>query len=764
MSQQVAIKQDTAAPLKISGWSKAEGIAGAEKAWNYSIYLDLNYADGTPLYMQIAPFSPGTHDWEYAETIIKPGKPLAAATVHIFVRNVPGTAWFDDLFVGPEGGPNLLRNAGFEPADRTDTASQARMLRTIHDLHLNALHVYLPGTPSYWQGHDGKGNPVVRDFLKLTKAEGLGVRLTIGAPEMPPFKDTEDPNFPEYHCVNGPWGEAWVKSLGLAAGYDFAAVSLVPDEYNWLYYDLQERYANSSDPKVVEFYKQLPAMCNCPVCQKLYQARFGEAMPQLPLGTRFPEPAPAFRQYLQFRYDSTTGWLKRGAAAVKQADPRMATDSLICVTPLCTDDWWGPGIAWDRLGETGLDFPTTDPYIQLHNYLGDSTHWYVTETAAHLTAATPQRQCGIVLEASRLRSEDREIDPVEAYGSALSAVCHGAKELSWWHYVHITGEEPTTGQAGLHYAGVKGVYGLLEQADPWLGGLKPYQPVAVLYSRASDDWWRFYSQPQLADFLTAPPLPEAMLARAANIAQKDALYYLFRRGVPTEMFYLESVTEAQLRGCQTVLVPFPLAISDGQAQLLTKLAQAGKRVIVMSQQGLLDEKGARRSQPALTSLVGSATATRPRTVGQGRVWFIPGFGGLDLVANRDHQKRTRQERILPDALDPARTAAFDAVLLAACGREPWVLAKLLPGQDVEATALTNDRGELVVLTTNWETKAVRCQLRLPARGQPTLSGYRLRPDGSYVKQSLNLTRRGQVYERGLDLGPQEACLWRLAAK
>ena len=147
--------------------------------------------------------------------------------------------------------------------------------------------------------------------------------------------------------------------------------------------------------------------------------------------------------------------------------------SMICVLPICSDRWWDTGVAWDRLPETGVDFPTTDPYIQLHNYLGDSTHWYVTETAAHLTGSTPKRQCGIVLEASRLRPEYREMDPVEIYGSALSAVAHGAKELAWWHYSHLTNLSRTTDRAEESRACVRGVYGLLKQADPWLGGLTP---------------------------------------------------------------------------------------------------------------------------------------------------------------------------------------------------------------------------------------------------------------------------------------------------
>ncbi|NPV45477.1 MAG: hypothetical protein HPY69_00860 [Armatimonadetes bacterium] len=758
-AQDVKVGQIAPAPLRISGWSKAEGVVGADRAWNYSVYADVRCADGSSIYMQIATFSGGTHDWEYAETVVEPKAPVTTVALYVFLRQATGRVWFDDIFLGPVDGPNLVRNPGFEPEDRVDVAARDAMLHTLQDLGVNALHIYLSGSPGYWQGSNGQGNATVWDFLKLMRERGTGVWVTTGGPETPGFADADDPNFPQYACVNGPWGEAWVKTLGLAAAYDFAGISLVPDEYNWLYHSLRDAYSKHSDPRVAEFYQKLPAMCDCPVCRELYRTKFGAEMPTLPLDTVFPQQSQAYRDYLRLRYDSTTEWLRRGAQAVHGANPRIRADSLLCVSPICHDDWWGPGIAWDRLGETGIDFPTTDPYIQLHNYLGDSTHWYVTETAAHLTAATPKRQCGIVLEASRLYPEYREIDPVEAYGSALSAVCHGAKELAWWYYTNLTGESGVTGRPEVYYACLKGLYGLLAQADTWLGGLHPYQPVALLYSRASDDWWRFYSQPEPTAFLQ-PPVRDA---RHANVAQKEVLYYLFRRGVPTALHYLESVTAEQLRGYQAIVVPFPLAISDQQAALLQQLARSGKRTVVVSQNGPLDDFGALRERPALSGMVQGAEGPNGRRFGRGRVWFLRDDFGYRLVAHGDNQKRTRAERIQPDPIAAEPAAAFDRILRAACGHEPWVLEQL-PSADLEATALTNAQGDLVVLTTNWTDTPQRCRIRLPRVGGSTLYGFRLGPRGHWARDSVGLELRAEEYVGDVDLGPQEACLWRMPVR
>jgi hypothetical protein len=800
IAQTVQLNQTAAAPLKVSGWSKAEGVAGAEKAWTYSLYVDLRYTDGTGLYMQIAPFSGGTHDWEYAEATIKPEKPLASATFYAFVRERAGIAYFDDLFLGSPGGANLLHNAGFEPDDREDRASRDRVYSTFADLNANAMHTYLSGDPQFWTGRDNKGNAQVRDFLALARSHGMGVWLTTGEPPAPAFKDADDPNFPQYVCVNGRWGQAWTDTVALAAAYDFAGISLVPDEYNWLNDALKDSFAKHPDPRVADFYKRLPSMCDCPDCQRLYQAQFGEKLPALGPGVEFPSQDPAYLHYLKHRYDSTTNWLARSAAAVHQANPRIRADSLICVTPLCSDFWWGPGLAWDRVGyETQIDFPTTDPYIQLHNYLGDSTHWYVTETAAHLTGSTPKRQCGIVLEACRLDKSYVEKDPVEIYGSALSAVAHGAKELAWWHYSHLVNEAPVTDRPEVSRACVRGVYGILKDADPWLGDLKPLKRVALLYSRASDDTWRFYTEGTPSSLLTHPVKD----VRYSSIAQKEVLYYLFRRGVPTDLYYLDAVQESQLADYPVIVAPFPFAVGDAQAQLLEKLARSGKTVIVVSEFGALDEMGLPRKRATLLGLLGlqgapsgevrgtltgsagipasgetfgvyerltvasgakvlAAVQGHPAVIehpiGKGKVLYLAGTFGYDLVANRDNQKATRTQRIIPDPIATGHAAVFDALLRRGFADEPWALKALAPGKDVEAACLTNSKGENVVLAINWENTGVNCTVQVPRKGTATLSGYRIGPDGRYEKFGLALTAMGQGYEGQMTLGPQEACL------
>ncbi|MGB2820931.1 MAG: hypothetical protein WBF17_08120, partial [Phycisphaerae bacterium] len=70
-SQTVVLDQKRPEPIVAAAWSKAEGVGGSAGS-DYSLYLDLLYADGTPLWGQTAPFDVGTHDWQRREVLVFP--------------------------------------------------------------------------------------------------------------------------------------------------------------------------------------------------------------------------------------------------------------------------------------------------------------------------------------------------------------------------------------------------------------------------------------------------------------------------------------------------------------------------------------------------------------------------------------------------------------------------------------------------------------------------------------------------------------------
>ena len=112
-SQFVTINQEKPRPLILTAWSKAENVSG-EASSEYSIYVDLMYTDGTPLWGQVAVFDTGTHDWQQKTFTIQPEKPVRSATVIAMLRNKTGTVWFDNISLREEGGPELISNGAFD--------------------------------------------------------------------------------------------------------------------------------------------------------------------------------------------------------------------------------------------------------------------------------------------------------------------------------------------------------------------------------------------------------------------------------------------------------------------------------------------------------------------------------------------------------------------------------------------------------------------------------------------------------------------------
>jgi hypothetical protein len=95
-SQTLVLNRTNVSPLVISGWSKAENVSGGSDS-DYSLYVDILYTDGTPLWGQTARFHAGTHDWQRRELVILPAKPVQTVTLHCLLRKHSGRAWFDDV-------------------------------------------------------------------------------------------------------------------------------------------------------------------------------------------------------------------------------------------------------------------------------------------------------------------------------------------------------------------------------------------------------------------------------------------------------------------------------------------------------------------------------------------------------------------------------------------------------------------------------------------------------------------------------------------
>jgi hypothetical protein len=111
LSQTLVLDRADTRPLLVSGWSRAESVPGSPDP-GYSLYVDIIYQDGTPLWGNSAAFSCGTHDWEFRQIRIYPARPVKTVTLYALFRDRRGKAWFDDLSIKEP--PADARNALFE--------------------------------------------------------------------------------------------------------------------------------------------------------------------------------------------------------------------------------------------------------------------------------------------------------------------------------------------------------------------------------------------------------------------------------------------------------------------------------------------------------------------------------------------------------------------------------------------------------------------------------------------------------------------------
>ncbi|HRT58513.1 MAG TPA: hypothetical protein P5038_17945 [Candidatus Paceibacterota bacterium] len=190
-SQTLELNRTHVAPLVIRGWSKAQNVSGSADS-GYSLYVDLIYADGSPLWGRTVNFRCGTHDWEQRQFVLLPEKPVQRLTLHCLFRGHTGKVWFDDVSleeIGTPAGAVLLQGTPVEPvvASRSDPVAASQTFRTgdglelglrdgqVTSLRLDGLELAAPA-PSGFLARDFGSNS---DFYPFNHGvcEELGLRL-----------------------------------------------------------------------------------------------------------------------------------------------------------------------------------------------------------------------------------------------------------------------------------------------------------------------------------------------------------------------------------------------------------------------------------------------------------------------------------------------------------------------------------------------------------------------------------------------------------
>ena len=178
ISQSIPLDRARPAPMVVGGWSKGEGVEGTRGS-EYSVWVDLQYADGSFLYGQRATFEVGTHDWQYSELPFVVSKPVRTVTVNLLFRNgLRGKVWFDDISLQElEVGPGLVfdrAQAALSDSAQRELGAVAKLLETGDGL---ALGLDAEGRPASLKanGEDLLGTAPGGVWVRDVGAEGAWV-------------------------------------------------------------------------------------------------------------------------------------------------------------------------------------------------------------------------------------------------------------------------------------------------------------------------------------------------------------------------------------------------------------------------------------------------------------------------------------------------------------------------------------------------------------------------------------------------------------
>ena len=394
------------------------------------------------------------------------------------------------------------------------------------------------------------------------------------------------------------------------------------------------------------------------------------------------EDAQAYRKWMLFHYRQIALAHKQAGEQALAANPDFLFFSNWRVDPVALNSTYGV-LAYDVLGRhSGISYFGTDPY-----YSEARRRVYMERTVKLLAAAARPRGALPVLKGGSWDFEHLDRYPgILLNGSAIASVMHGAAGVSFYRLNYLF----MNNKAHL----VREAFRMIEWLDQaGLRDTRPPQAIAVLHSRASEDFWQLRQEMSRGNDLRVAGI-------RGYVAQKAIEEFMLRHSYPFVIHYLEREDElADLGRYRAVVLPFPYCISDKAAAAVEVARNAGARVMLCERLGEANEIGTLRAKPALDGW-------RNRD----RVEYV------DNIVDRMTAPQFRADL----------AQAFDRLL---GEHKPFDLWK--HGQNVEAIVRERPDGQKLLALINWERGDVvfDAGLRLP-EGSYRVSqcdGYGVRP-------------------------------------
>jgi hypothetical protein len=316
-----------------------------------------------------------------------------------------------------------------------------------------------------------------------------------------------------------------------------------------------------------------------PTCNELFSEKFG--INRETSGTAFSSSAAKWKV---FEYERLGTLFANYAQMMRSVNPNAVVTSLFRAGE---ENRPAYGIAYDVMGSTGMVAEmSSNPYWSNNSYLG---HYYFANETKKLMGASREGTAVITLQPTPNFDKNGYRDPIMLYGPALSAVMHGAQGINFYeqNYLFAGGKN----DAGPLVEKIFNLTAWLEQKR--LVDYHVPKAVALVYSRASDDWW------QLAHSASGVEAAEAILY------QNAVMEVLFRNGIPFDLCYLDQPSSLDVLSRYTMaLLPYPYSIGREAVNKIRQAIGKGTRVVALQRSGEVDEFGERYPSPLLQGVRG----------------------------------------------------------------------------------------------------------------------------------------------------------------
>jgi len=314
-----------------------------------------------------------------------------------------------------------------------------------------------------------------------------------------------------------------------------------------------------------------------PECKDLFFQKY-HYYPDRKKNSHFTE---LIAQWTTFQYQQVENWFSGYNEMIKITDPNAISTTLFRAAE---QNRVGYGVAYDVLGAKGnIDELSSNPYWSENSYLG---HFVFSNETKKLVGANANRIATITLQATPFFKPKGYKNPLMVYGPAFASIMHGIKGINYYKFDYLNVATPRSAVPT-----IKKVFKFTKYLEAInINDFKIERDVALIFSRASEDWWQLKYKKQENKSLLG------------HLTQNAVMEVLFKESVPFDLFYLDQPDLLNnLDQYGVIILPFPYSISKQSYQKLNQLALNGAKILVVNKSGEVDELGVKYATPLLAA-------------------------------------------------------------------------------------------------------------------------------------------------------------------